>query len=61
MLFPPPLRANFPAIEPPLRERGLLTVGRVGAAECRLARAADILDLALTLLAADPYFLRTRV
>lgn len=55
-----PLPPNFPAIEPPLRERGLLTLGRVGAAECRLARAADVLGLALTLLREDPYFLRHR-
>src|SRR5207247_3757329 len=36
-----PLPANFPAIAPPLRERGLLTLRRVGAAECALARAPD--------------------
>src|SRR5688572_17543214 len=28
-----PLRANFPAIEPVLLERGLLTIGKVGSAE----------------------------
>ena len=55
-----PLRAAFPAIEPELRRRGLLTVGRVGQAECRLARAEDILATALERLARDPYFLRLR-
>jgi aminoglycoside 3-N-acetyltransferase len=55
-----PLRANFPAIEPVLRERGLLTLGRVGQAECRLARAGDILQTALECIARDPYFLRVR-
>jgi aminoglycoside 3-N-acetyltransferase len=55
-----PLRANFPAIEPVLLERGLLTFGRVGQAECRLARARDILDTALEYLGRDPYFLRAR-
>jgi aminoglycoside 3-N-acetyltransferase len=55
-----PLRANFPAIEPVLLERGLITIGRIGSAPCRLARARDILDVALERLAADPYFLRLR-
>lgn len=55
-----PLRTNFAAIEPVLLERGLLTVGTVGSARCRLARARDILDVALESLAADPYFLRLR-
>jgi aminoglycoside 3-N-acetyltransferase len=55
-----PLRANFPAIEPTLLERGRLTIGRVGSAECRLARATDILELALERLAADPYAFRVR-
>jgi aminoglycoside 3-N-acetyltransferase len=53
-----PLRANFPAIEPVLLERGLLTIGKVGSAECRLARASDVLEVALERLAADPTFLR---
>src|SRR5688500_2762369 len=53
-----PLKANFPAIEPLLLERGLLTTGKVGAAACRLARAKDILDVALERLAVDPTFLR---
>jgi aminoglycoside 3-N-acetyltransferase len=56
-----PLPANFTAIEEPLRTRGLLTTGHVGAAECRLARAADILTVALALLRDDPYFLRSRI
>ena len=55
-----PLRANFPAIEPELLARGLLTRGRVGQAECRLARARDVLEVALERLRADPYFLRLR-
>lgn len=55
-----PLRANYSAIEPVLQARGLLTVGRVGLAECRLARAKDILDTALAKLKWDPYFLRVR-
>ena len=55
-----PLRANFPAVEPVLRERGLLTTGQVGQAECRLARARDVLQTALERLARDPYFLRVR-
>jgi aminoglycoside 3-N-acetyltransferase len=55
-----PLRPNFPAIEPVLLERELLTTGRVGQAECRLARARDVLDTALDCLARDPYFLRVR-
>lgn len=54
------LRANFPAIESVLSRRGLLSTGRVGQAECRLARAKDILDTALDCLAHDPYFLRLR-
>src|SRR5687768_11400994 len=54
-----PLRANFPAIEPPLLERRLLKIAKVGSAECRLARAKDILDVALERLAVDPKFLRT--
>jgi aminoglycoside 3-N-acetyltransferase len=53
-----PLRANFPAIEPALLARGRLTIGRVGSAECRLARARDILEVALQQLARDPTFLR---
>lgn len=53
-----PLRANFPAIEPALLERGQLTIGRVGLAECRLARARHILDTALAHLAHNPYALR---
>jgi aminoglycoside 3-N-acetyltransferase len=53
-----PLRANFPAIEPELLGRGRLAVGPVGSATCRLARAADILEVALDRLAEDPYFLR---
>ena len=53
-----PLRANFPAIEPALQERGLLVMGKIGQATCRLARAADILQTALDRLAHDPYFLR---
>src|SRR3954454_20817970 len=52
-----PLRANFPAIEPVLLARGLLTQGHVGLAQCRLARASDVLDTALDWLARDPYFL----
>ena len=55
-----PHRANFPAIEPVLLARNLLTLGHVGAAECRLARAADILSVALECLKDDPYFLRVR-
>jgi aminoglycoside 3-N-acetyltransferase len=55
-----PVRADFPAIEPELRRRGVLTVGRVGQAEGRLARAQDILATALGRLARDPYFLRLR-
>jgi aminoglycoside N3'-acetyltransferase len=55
-----PLRANFPAIEPVLLERGALTVAQVGRAECRLARARDVLDAALECLTRDPYFLRVR-
>ncbi|HOJ22791.1 MAG TPA: AAC(3) family N-acetyltransferase [Armatimonadota bacterium] len=55
-----PIPARFDAIEPVLREKGLLTLGRVGAAECRLARAKAILDTALAELARDPYFLRAR-
>ncbi|MGH2351963.1 MAG: AAC(3) family N-acetyltransferase [Chloroflexota bacterium] len=53
-----PLRANFPAIEPVLLERNRLAIGRVGSAECRLARASDILEAARDRLATDPYFLR---
>jgi aminoglycoside 3-N-acetyltransferase len=53
-----PLRANFPAIEPALQERGLLRTGTVGVATARLARARDILDTALERLKADPFFLR---
>lgn len=56
-----PLRANFPAIEPALQERGLLVEGTIGQATCRLARAADILQTALDHLARDPYFLRAVV
>lgn len=55
-----PLPANFPAIEPLLLDRGLLTVGKIGEAECRLARAADILETALNRLREDPHFLRRR-
>jgi aminoglycoside 3-N-acetyltransferase len=55
-----PLQANFPAIEPALRERGQLTIGRIGQAECRLARAKDVLATALECLEKDPYFLRVR-
>jgi aminoglycoside 3-N-acetyltransferase len=55
-----PLRASFPAIEPELVARGALTVARVGHATCRLARARDILEVALERLARDPYFLRER-
>lgn len=55
-----PLRANFPAIEPVLLQRGVLTIGRVGVAEARLALASDILQAALDLLAQDPYALRQR-
>jgi aminoglycoside 3-N-acetyltransferase len=55
-----PLRANFPAIEPVLLDRHLLTMGHVGSAYCRLARAADILTTPLDCLKADPYFLRVR-
>ena len=55
-----PLRANFPAIEPVLRERGLLITGKVGQAECRLAQAKDVLETALECLGTDPYFLRVR-
>ena len=55
-----PLKASFPAIEPVVLERGLLTTGQVGAATCRLARAKDILDVALERLASDPYFLRVQ-
>jgi aminoglycoside 3-N-acetyltransferase len=54
-----PLRANFPAIEPVLLDRGRLTIGRIGSAACRLARAGDVLRLALERLRHDPYFLRT--
>jgi aminoglycoside 3-N-acetyltransferase len=54
-----PLRANFPAIEPILLAQGRLTIGRVGNAECRLARARDILEVALQQLARDPLFLRS--
>ena len=53
-----PLRANFPAIEPALKERELLVMGKIGQATCRLARAADILQTALDRLAYDPFFLR---
>jgi aminoglycoside N3'-acetyltransferase len=35
-----------------------LKLGKVGQASCRLARAKDILDTALALLAGNPYFLR---
>jgi aminoglycoside 3-N-acetyltransferase len=53
-------RARFPAIEPVLDARGLLIRGHVGSAPCRLARARDILDVALEELARDPFFLRER-
>ncbi|HEV2123992.1 MAG TPA: AAC(3) family N-acetyltransferase [Chloroflexota bacterium] len=56
-----PLRANFPAIEPELKERRRLTLGRIGNAECRLARARDILETALECLERNPYFLRRRL
>ena len=55
-----PLRANFPAIEPEMLGQGKLTAGTVGSAQCRLARASDILGVALGRLRDDPYFLRTR-
>jgi len=55
-----PIPARFDAIEPLLAERGLLRVGKVGQAECRLTRAQAILETALTALAEDPYFLRAR-
>lgn len=55
-----PLRPNFPAIEAALLERHQLVIGRVGVAECRLARARDILDTALAQLRHNPYFLRLR-
>jgi aminoglycoside N3'-acetyltransferase len=53
-----PYPARFPAVEPLLDQRGLLRRGTVGCAECRLARAADILETALGELARDPFFLR---
>jgi aminoglycoside 3-N-acetyltransferase len=55
-----PLRANFPAIEPALLARQQLTVGLVGSAQCRLARADHVVGCALDRLREDPYFLRTR-
>lgn len=55
-----PLPANFTAIEPALEARGLLKRGFVGCAECRLARASDILDTAREELDRNPYFLRRR-
>lgn len=55
-----PLPAAFPRIEPALVACGRLTLGRVGRADCRLARAADVLGVARERLAGDPYFLRRR-
>lgn len=55
-----PLRANFPAIEPVLAAQGQLTLGHVGQAPCKLARAEGIFTTARELLARDPYFLRVR-
>jgi aminoglycoside 3-N-acetyltransferase len=52
--------SNFSAIEPLLETRGVLRRGQVGQAECRLARAKDILDTALAGLRDDPYLLRVR-
>jgi aminoglycoside 3-N-acetyltransferase len=55
-----PLKANFPAIEPVLLQRRQLKIDRVGSAESRLARAGDVLRLALERLRHDPYFLRQK-
>jgi aminoglycoside 3-N-acetyltransferase len=55
------LRANFAAVEPVLEARGLLVRGSAGSAACRLARAADILNVALEELERDSYFLREAV
>lgn len=48
---------GFGAIEPEMRERGLIADGLVGNAHCQLMRGADVISATVTLLRSDPYAL----
>jgi len=48
---------DFPAPEPRLLKEGLMTVGKVGSAECRLMEAKGTWELVTELVRKDPYVL----
>ena len=50
-------KRDFPKIDAPLRERGVLRIGHVGLAETRLMRASGLADVLLPLLRHDPLYL----
>jgi len=52
---------HFDAMDAVLRRRGLISVARVGAAECRLMTIADIVRVGLEEVKRDPWFLRSKV
>lgn len=54
-----PFRNDFLKMEPILEERGLLSYGRIGAAEVILTSARSIVHTAVELLRRDPGFLLT--
>lgn len=51
---------HFTAIEEPLVRAGKLTIGKVGAAECRLMRMLDVVEVGLAEVRRNPWFLKTR-
>jgi aminoglycoside 3-N-acetyltransferase len=50
-------KRDFPKIDRPLTERGVLRIGMVGLAEARLVRADRLAEVVLPLLRTDPLYL----
>jgi len=54
-------RTHFNAIEPPLKEAGVIRFGKVGNAELRLMKIADVERVGLEAVKRDPWLLRTKI
>ncbi|KPL00003.1 MAG: hypothetical protein AMK75_06020 [Planctomycetes bacterium SM23_65] len=54
-------RSHFNAVEEPLKRQGLIRFGKVGNAELRLMKIADVVRVGLEEVKRDPWFLRDKV
>ncbi len=51
---------DFPALEPPLVEKGLMRVGTIGACTVRLINALGLIETAFDKIRFDPYYLTVK-